>query len=285
MRVCRAWSLGVAACLLWSCQAGGQPGELCLRLSAGDAYRLSQVAHQTILRRVGGKALEIVQDTRVEVLLEVRGRGPEGRNVIDARWESIELSIRSPGTTLRWDSRTTGQAGKAFEPLASLVGKRFSLSVSDRGTVEAIEGPDADLVASEAEGLFCPFPGGRVAVGDCWITERWGTADPTARGLAVRSLNRWSLAGRSRGAVTIRCVTAVEAPGSAGEPAITVHGGGSGTFQVDAATGRILSGVVDQDVTVIIPGEGGPSTIRVRRQVRTEGAAVDGRSPAQSRSR
>jgi hypothetical protein len=279
-------SLGIAAaCLFCCCRAERQPIELRLRLSPGEVFGLSQTAHQVISRRSGGKDLEIVQDTTVAILFDVRDGGAGGRYSIDACWQSMQLSIRSPGTALRWDSRAAGEPRAAPGPLASLVGRRFSLAVSDRGAVEDVAGPQSGLVASEAAGLFCPFPDGRVAVGDSWVTERWNTADQEAGGFAVRATNRWSFAGRARGVVTIGCVTSVDAPAAAEGAAVRVHGGGRSTFRVDAETGRILSGLVEQDVTMAVHGSGGPSTVRVRRSIRTEGTLPGGARPPLSRVR
>jgi hypothetical protein len=74
----------------------------------------------------------------------------------------------------------------------------------------------------------------------------------------------------------VRVITAVEEAGDRTDGIPLVQGGGTGRYEVDEATGRILSAVVEHDVTVRIPGARVPSTVRVKRVLRIESTLLKG---------
>lgn len=256
-----------AGLALAGCGAGRKPVDLAFRPAAGDALRLEQAAREEIFRDQDGKEPGIVQDTRVVAALEVRGRQADGRIAVDVVWESIELSIRSPSLSLRWDSREGGNAGKAGEALAALAGRRVAILVDEAGAVQAAR-EDAEPAAREAAGFFCPLPAGAVRPGDSWNTTLSAPAGAAAGGLSVRSRNRWTLAALSGRSATVTVVTLVEAAGGGTGPG--VRGGGTGRFEVDPATGLLLLARCGQEVTVAAGSVGLPGAVRVRRTVRIQ---------------
>ena len=129
-------------------------------------------------------------------------------------------------------------------------------------------GQGAELAASEAAPFFCNFPAQAVRPGDSWDSEtRQASTGPVG---AVRARSRGTLATRAGGTSVIRVLTAVEETGKRTGGTPLAQGGGTGRYEVDEATGRVLSAVVEHDVTVSIPGARGPTTIRVKRVLRTE---------------
>ena len=280
----RILTLPCLAAAIWlaGCRADQQPAELALRLEPGDRYRLVQAAHQDVRQSAAGRSFDVNQDIHCVLLIEVTGRREDGRHSLSAWWDSIALEVSSPGSHLAWDSRAGGETRDELRPLATLVGQKMSMTVSRRGVIEKIECPAGDPLIPEMEGIFCPFPEGPVRVGDSWQTERSKAASPGMSGLALRASSRWTLRARSGGTATISLAARIDALGPQ-RPGVEVSGTAKGTFLVDTATGRLLSGSLEQDVSARYTSGSAPAAVRTRSSIGMVCEAQQGAVETQSR--
>ena len=156
------------------------------------------------------------------------------------------------------------------------------MTVSRRGVIEKIECPSGDSLIPEMEGIFCPFPESPVRVGESWQTERSKAAGPGMGGLALRASSRWTLSARSGGTATISLAARIDAPGPQ-RPGVEVSGTAKGTFLVDTVTGRLLSGSLEQDVSVRYTRGSAPAAVRARSSIGMLCEAQEGELETQSR--
>jgi hypothetical protein len=291
-----------AAMVLGGCTGARRPVDLRLRLAQGQEMRFTQSTSQAIRHSADGRIFELEQELRAELKLRVRERSPDGRHIVDASYEALDLTIRSAGHTLAWDSRAPGQGAAALRPLAALVGEEFTIVVSDRGVVEKVlgldllekrlgermagrvvgqDGPDgggfalpggwlaSGSAATDLASLFCPFPAGPVAVGDLWETERRGTGTPDPAGLGLRLRDRWVLRSRSGARATIGLGSVLDAPPAGGTQArgAGISGTRQGTLVVDIPTGRLVSSSLEQVAGGTVLLQGVPVTVEIRARV------------------
>ena len=280
-------ALAAAAAALACCSPRGGPTELALRLRPGTSMRFVLSASQDISQSMGGRTLVVTQETRAEYRFEVREASSDGRLTVHAFYEAIALSTRSPAGTLSWDSRAPEKGTAALRPMGELVGEGCDFIVSPRGEVEEVQGVErlaeriaggsgeggatgaappirwlsSESVASDLAVFFCPFPGGKVALGESWQTER---SDGSGLGLRIR--NTWRLIRRSEGTAEVTLASVI-GPRSEPAPASRLSGTQRGTFTVQLATGRVLSARIDQAIGGTIVARGVPVAMDIRGRI------------------
>jgi hypothetical protein len=284
-------ALVAAVATLACCSPRGEPTELALRLRPGTSMRFVLSASQDISQSIGGRTLVVTQETRAEYRLEVREALSDGRLAVHALYEAIALSTRSPARILSWDSRAPDKGTAGLGPMRELVGEGFDFIVSPRGEVEEVRGVERlaerfaggsseggapngassarwlnrESVASDLALFFCPYPGGKVALGESWQTER---GDGSGLGLRIR--NTWRLVRRSKGTAEVALVSEVS-PGSEPASASGLSGMQQGTFTVHPGSGRVLSARIDQAIGGTIVVRGVPVAMDIKSRIRVIG--------------
>ncbi len=248
-------------------------------------------ASQDISQTIGGRTLVVTQETRAEYRFEVREALSDGRLAVHALYEAIALSTRSPAGALSWDSRAPDKGTAALRPMGKLIGEGFDFIVSRRGEVAEVQGVErlaeriaggsgeggalngapparwlsSESVASDLGLFFCPYPSGKVALGETWQTER---GDGSGLGLRIR--NTWRLVRRSKGTGEVALVSEV-GPRSGSASASGLSGTQRGTFTIQLATGRVLSARIDQVIGGTIVARGVPVVMDIKSHVRVSG--------------
>lgn len=291
--VCLALWLFVMATL----SACSSKSALQLKLEEGDSRYLHMEAKRYMTMSVMGTEMDMGQEETLVYKFEVQNVAPDGESTVKVTYDDISIHMDLPMM-----ERMPAAPSDMFAWLEEVKGKSFTIRLTPLGKVVEIDGADEilDTLAESVQRETAGFPGGGsqmfenifsdeaireaiegvlniyrlhpVGVGDAWtvVTTR-------SVGMPLTSETTYTVAERKAGSLTLNMSVVIKpnegATAAFGpmEMEYAISGTGTGTLEVDEATGWIRSGEytldIDGEVSILgMPVAGGPMTISVKER-------------------
>lgn len=243
--------------------------ELRWRFAAGDEYAVELKQQTAITTIVKTKPVRFTIDIALEMDWRVAAAAPQQSASIEQTFRRIVVTMNSPGgDPVEYDSSSkqlTSKQKKFAAALAPLVGKSLTLSVTQRGEVDAVVlsselkehldevGAESRLqellseqgLAELLRGSLVQLPENAVAAGDEWKFE-----DSVSSSLGELKRKRTYTYG-GNGAIDLSAEIEIAASGG---PKIDIkQQSQTGKFEFDVAAGRITSSELTQKLTTETP--------------------------------
>lgn len=268
---------------VFSCGSGSQTADLKLGLKEGKVYRTRTITDQNTRQSMMGREIQSKVKTTHDLAFEVTGTDPDGNLVMKVTFERIAMENEGMGQHMACDSDEpeTMDAHPMGKGLAAMVGKSYTIVISERGELASVSGMDSIVnlmvdnmeVADERQRemykqqfssafgeqqseqmcnqMFGMIPPGPVDIGEKWTCSSSTTAlvpmswDQTWRLKEIKG-DRYVIEGEA-----VTSIHTGEEPVEMGPVKIQMDMDGtqSGTMELDAETGLVVGGTINITMT------------------------------------
>lgn len=254
--------------------------KLRMNLNAGDEFTLETLTTQTITQEVMGQKQVTEQAIGMRMDNKVQGKNGDIMTV-DITYSRTSQSMKNMMMSFEYDSNDDKPVPQAAQSMAALVGKGFSVDYNQYADITAVRGSDK-LAQAVLDSMELPpgpqgdeakkmitanlnddglrqmltntviiFPEDAVGVGDSWTRN---TSLTMSMGVGLQMANTYKVTAIEGGVVSLDVATVVT-PLEGQEPlkmmgmemTFALSGNQSGTVKIDAQSGLIIEGDLQQD--------------------------------------
>jgi hypothetical protein len=269
----------------------GEKLDLRLHLQKGESYNLREINDQNIAQTIQGYKHDRTNWTRSEYRFDVEYVDPDGTASVKTTFSSCALKLDGPDGTFEYDSANpTEVENPILKFCAALIGKDFRMKITPLGRVREVTGIEAETtrilegiyqleypqnavtraflknqfadqaIREKMSVMFANYPDHPVSIGDSWTGR---SVVSRVNPMIIEST--WTLKDRREGRSVIEVDSRILAnpealPLEIGQMKLTqeVTGEMTGTLELNEATGWIMSGSMDMQLSGEIKIEGNP---------------------------
>lgn len=130
---------------------GKEPIELKFNLKPGEKYLFSSETSQRIVQEMMGQKMTTIQSVTSHYIYDILS-AQDGVTKVQVTFDKIKMDTDVAGMQrLTYDSDNPDESAKEMKPMSVMIGKSFSMYVSEAGNVERIEG--LSEIFDELEGM------------------------------------------------------------------------------------------------------------------------------------
>ncbi|WPC44157.1 DUF6263 family protein [Clostridium sp. JS66] len=131
--------------------------DLSINLKKGDKYNLHELIEQKGNINVQGQNIDLNQVMDMNFAMEVKDVDKDKNVTMDYKYDSIKVSAESDGAKNEYDSKKPDSANPMSALYGSVIGKGFTVKISNKGQVLEVKGTDellnsiVDKISASAE--------------------------------------------------------------------------------------------------------------------------------------
>lgn len=294
-------SLGLVALgTLPGCKGGGGSGSsdavtLKFNFEPGSKFQYTMDTKQTISQTMMGMSMTINQDMIMESTYDVAA-ADGGNKKLTVTYDRMYMKTGTPMKTMEYDSKDPAKQAPELKSVGGMIGKPFSMTVTEKGEITSIEGlsdmlngmidttdPNAAVAREQMAGMFNDttirsmmqqsmyiYPDKPVKPGDTWTRQTKMnmvmfamTMDNTFK---LISVNDGKAHIEMESKITGDAVNNPQMPGMTME----LNGTQKGTMDLEVSTGMITDSKLKQEIKGKMSMDQGGQKIEVPMDIKSD---------------
>lgn len=285
----------VPALLFAACKGGGSAtnsdGSINLKFNfqKGSKYKYVVKNSQMIKESTMGQSMEVNQDMDMTSSYEVSAAEGDNKK-LTVTYDKIAMKQKNAmaGMDMNYDSDDKGHSNPMLSTLGDMLHKPFSMTVTDKGEVVAVDGFDKLMPASGKaimsdsairdmmQQAFYIYPQKPVKPGDTW-TNSYAMS---LQVMKMKTENNFKLVSVNNGVAHVEMNSTIStAPGTGGpemkDVKMELNGTQTGSMDIDINTGMLISSKLKQQITGNIETQGMKMPMSISTDVNVAGTKVN----------
>lgn len=285
----------VPALLFAACKGGGSAtnsdGSINLKFNfqKGSKYKYVVKNSQMIKESIMGQSMEVNQDMDMTSSYEVSAAEGDNKK-LTVTYDKIAMKQKNAmaGMDMNYDSDDKEHSNPMLSTLGDMLHKPFSMTVTDKGEVVAVDGFDKLMPASGKaimsdsairdmmQQAFYIYPQKPVKPGDTW-TNSYAMS---LQVMKMKTENNFKLVSVNNGIAHVEMNSTIStAPGTGGpemkDVKMELNGTQTGSMDIDINTGMLISSKLKQQITGNIETQGMKMPMSISTDVNVAGTKVN----------
>ncbi|MBS1585865.1 MAG: hypothetical protein JSS82_10020 [Bacteroidetes bacterium] len=285
----------VPAILFAACKGGGNStnsdGSINLKFNfqKGSKYKYAVKNSQTIKESAMGQSMEIHQDMDMTSSYEVSAADGDNKK-LTVTYDRIAMKQKNAmaGMDMNYDSDDKEHSNPMLNALGDMLHKPFSMTVTDKGEVMAVDGFDklmpagGKTIVSDStirdmmQQAFYIYPQKAVKPGDTWSNSY----AMSMQVMKMKTDNNFKLVSVSNGVAHVEMSSTIStAPGAGGAETkdlkMELNGTQTGSMDIDVNTGMLINSKLKQQIAGNIETQGMKMPMSINTEVNVTGSKVN----------